>query len=296
MARYDAVPWTQVRVEESTLATGPWDPLETQNLSTFPGGVDADPAAPRTRDITTDEALISTGGYYRIVFLDASGNEQIMGPVHTSGYPSFDEIVAESNATELTGLDDGDQETLYTAAVQAIEEYTGQRFDVVTEERTLEAQGGTDLYLPARLDSISAISFPTGSPLTLTDLALSERHDRLYVKSSAGYGYYAQTIMEMQGHTGKLSFPSGQVKVTGAWGWSSFPSEVRQALRVDMEDNAIADSHQLGPSIRAYRAMGVRDIKQGGMTLALDRPVPISPRAARLLEEFVWQPALGQMV
>lgn len=67
--RYDAIPWTDARIEEAPASTGPWTILETQALSP----VDTDPEHPAYRNFTTtlgtDEEL-----WYRIVFLDAGSN------------------------------------------------------------------------------------------------------------------------------------------------------------------------------------------------------------------------------
>lgn len=94
--RYDSLPWTQARIEEGTASVGPWTVLETQNLSP----VDVDPANPAYRNFTTqlgtDEEL-----WYRIVFLDASGD---------TGLPTFpvqnvaDDRPVYASTTELARL------------------------------------------------------------------------------------------------------------------------------------------------------------------------------------------------
>ena len=67
--RYDALPWTQARIEEGTASVGPWVTLETQNLSP----VDADPRNPAYRSFTTQLGT-APEQWYRIVFLDATGD------------------------------------------------------------------------------------------------------------------------------------------------------------------------------------------------------------------------------
>lgn len=94
--RYDALAWTQARIEEGTASVGPWTVLETQNLSP----VDSDPANPAYRNFTTQ---LGTGAdlWYRIVFLDASGD---------TGLPTFpiqnvaDDRPVYASATELAQL------------------------------------------------------------------------------------------------------------------------------------------------------------------------------------------------
>lgn len=67
--RYDATAWTQARIEEGTASVGPWVTLETKNLSP----VDSDPTNPAYRNFTTELAT-APDLWYRIVFLDASGD------------------------------------------------------------------------------------------------------------------------------------------------------------------------------------------------------------------------------
>lgn len=75
-ARFDATPWTQARIEEAATATDTFAPLETVTLSP----VDPDPEHPLTRDFTTGLATLASG-WYRVVFIDASGHEETSGPV-----------------------------------------------------------------------------------------------------------------------------------------------------------------------------------------------------------------------
>jgi hypothetical protein len=69
-ARYDAIPWTEARIQEGTTVSGPWTLLETIALDP----VDADPADPQSRNFTTELASDTDGLWYRIVFVDATGD------------------------------------------------------------------------------------------------------------------------------------------------------------------------------------------------------------------------------
>lgn len=70
VARYDSLPWTQVRIEESATEDGTYAEVETINLSP----VDSDPTDPAARNFTTE--LAGDGElWYRIVFVDANGDE-----------------------------------------------------------------------------------------------------------------------------------------------------------------------------------------------------------------------------
>lgn len=71
-ARFDNKPWTQARIEESATQTGPFTAIATITLSP----TDTDPTSPADRDFTTENATLDQG-WYRIVWVDADGDESI---------------------------------------------------------------------------------------------------------------------------------------------------------------------------------------------------------------------------
>lgn len=68
--RYDDLAWTEARIDEAAAADGPWVELETITFDP----VDADPTDPATRNLST-ELGTALNQWYRIVFLDASGDQ-----------------------------------------------------------------------------------------------------------------------------------------------------------------------------------------------------------------------------
>ena len=74
IARYDTVAWEDARIEirhqrrHERLST-----IDTIDLSTLPGGLDADPADPASRNLTTELASSTPDLWYRIVFVDGTG-------------------------------------------------------------------------------------------------------------------------------------------------------------------------------------------------------------------------------
>lgn len=68
--RYDTVPFTLARIEESAAETGPW--TEIAELALYP--VDTDPTNPVERNLTTAAATLDDG-WYRVTFVDADGGE-----------------------------------------------------------------------------------------------------------------------------------------------------------------------------------------------------------------------------
>lgn len=78
--RYDGLPWTQARIEESSAQAGPWTLIETKVVTPAP-----DPADPPAYNFTTEEAVLAEG-WYRITFVDADGDQSATVPVfHTGG-------------------------------------------------------------------------------------------------------------------------------------------------------------------------------------------------------------------
>lgn len=75
-ARTDGEPWTQARVEEAAAQAGPWTVIDTVALDPL----DPDPRYPRARSFTADGATLLIG-WYRVVFVDADGDEEPTDPV-----------------------------------------------------------------------------------------------------------------------------------------------------------------------------------------------------------------------
>lgn len=99
VARYDSIPWTNVRIEESDTETlselTVWTELETQALSP----VDADPSDPAARNFTTELADDAMDLWYRIIFVDGDGDEstptdpiQNTDPFDSAAYATVDEL------------------------------------------------------------------------------------------------------------------------------------------------------------------------------------------------------------
>lgn len=295
--RYDSVPWNRVRVQEAPAPTGPWTTIDTQGLSPL----DADPSKPANRSFTTDDATLADG-WYKIVFLDASDLEDAATPIkfpETGGYPTVSELVGESDVVALTALSPDGQEALWLATKLAIDMYTNQTFDYqpgVT--RTMDGSGKRVQYVPKRLDSMTALSV-TGSGLTLSDVLISEQHDKIEVRPTAGFSsYYVRAMMEIQDNP-PLSFVpgTGTVQITGNWGWPGFPAPIREAMRLDMEDQAVSDTSSLSEQLRAYRKLGVRDISQDALSVGFTeyeaRFINLSDRVRTLLDAYIWQGSIG---
>jgi len=71
--RYDGNPWTQAQIEEGATAVGPFTLIDTITLDP----VDPDPAHPLWRSFTTELASDTAELWYRIVFLDGTGDDTL---------------------------------------------------------------------------------------------------------------------------------------------------------------------------------------------------------------------------
>jgi hypothetical protein len=258
--------------------------------------LDADPATPQSRNFTTTQAALDTG-WYKIIFLDASDLEDPFNPVQfpALGYPTVTELVGDSSLVALTALPIESQETLYIGAKLAVEEYTGQIFDFQPGvEKVLDGSGRRTLYLPKRLETITAIDV-TETGLTLSDVLLADEKDRVDIRADAGISnYYVRALMEVQGNPPmQFTYGVGTVRITGDWGWSAFPQAVRDAMRMDMEDQALSDTHALSETLRAYRKLGIREITQDKLEAGFGPAINLSDRVRALLDPYVWQGRVG---
>lgn len=117
-------PWTQVRIQEATTALGAWTTLETQTLSPL----DTDPEDPAARDITTTLATLQDG-WYRLIFIDANGNQEITPAVHrviAAEIPYF--TVAEIRAA-YPDITDADDPVITDAMINACRREVEQRLE-----------------------------------------------------------------------------------------------------------------------------------------------------------------------
>lgn len=210
-------------------------------------------------------------------------------------YPTRDALVQASTVEALYSLTPAQLDGLRSTSIASIEEFCGQRFIPEVKTVTVDGGGGEVIYLPQRLAALTGIVL-RGSALALGDVALSDRRDRLHVVGFAGMSWLQRAEWEAEGQPRR--FPSGysDVALTGTWGWldAEFPAPVGDAIRLDMEDQALADRNELGASVRAFRALGLESIQQGGLTASIVAPALLSPRVQRLLRPFRWQ-AVGAL-
>lgn len=213
-------------------------------------------------------------------------------------YPTATAIVAASSGdarAALDALDTAQLASLRDSAIVAVEEYARQSFaGASTATKVLDGHGTDRLDLPEHLEALTAASVD-GVSLGIDEFALDEAGSFLTILARGGGNAYTRLMgtLDPDWDPARRGFTLGRgtVSLTGTWGWTTCPTNVALALRFDMEDNALADSHALAASIHAYRALGLRDIRQGNLSATVQDTPGISARVARMLRPYVWQPA-----
>src|SRR6266404_3405049 len=170
-ARYDATPWTNVKVEESVSNVGPWTLIDT--IALIP--VDADPAHPIVRNVTTVHGSDGTGFWYRLTFVDGTGG--VGQPTRPVQNPSVEKQFA--TAAELAirlGLEFTDDEIVRADALLAsasglIAEHAKQQIALVTDDTlTMPGTNRDRFRLPERpVVEVASV--------TIGGQALAEGHD-----------------------------------------------------------------------------------------------------------------------
>lgn len=87
--RFDEKPWTAARIEAADALAGPWTAIETIALDP----VDTDPSDPQPRSFTTEGATDET--WFRIVFVDADGDESPTDPIPARSAPAYTPRIAD---------------------------------------------------------------------------------------------------------------------------------------------------------------------------------------------------------
>lgn len=153
--RYDATPWTNVRIEESSDydSAAPddatWATIDTVALSP----ADSDPADPASRDVTTENADDAAGLWYRLTFVDGSGDEalpaaplqNLVDPL-TAAVATTDELAARLGIV-FTAEERDRAEILLALASNVIRDAVQQQIGL-TEDGVLTRPGTTDSRIP----------------------------------------------------------------------------------------------------------------------------------------------------
>jgi hypothetical protein len=94
-ARYDDLPWTEARIQESATENGVYTQIDVYTLDP----VDTDPADPVARTFTTELGTVASQ-WYRLVWADADGDTS----VPTNSVQNIDALVPYATVTELARI------------------------------------------------------------------------------------------------------------------------------------------------------------------------------------------------
>lgn len=214
------------------------------------------------------------------------------------------QLVAASDVAELGAASPEQQATWWAMAKRAIEGFCGQRFDADVGTRNIDGNDQRRLPLDKRLATltgiaISAPGFPTS--LDLTDVALDDDHDAIHVIPDALTGGTWATRVLREGRRAVFPAGAGTVAVTGTWGWldAELPPDdpdtpVNIAMRLEMEDLALAKSHGLAQTIRANTRLGLTGTADGRINADIKVPdIVLGVESQSLLEDYIWHPPGG---
>lgn len=213
-------------------------------------------------------------------------------------YPTSAALVAAASGAAreaLQALDDDQLDALRTAAIAAVENHCGQSFDGDEEATvTLDGTGGTRLYLPRRLAELDTLAV-AGTGLAADQVTLADDFGALTINpvdvSNAYLRAMATLDDDMTSGNRRFHYGVANVTITGTWGWpdDDFPAAIAVALRMDMEENALADASSLAATIHAFRRLGLRSARQGNLSADIGiGQAGLSPRAQRMVAKFVW--------
>ncbi len=208
-------------------------------------------------------------------------------------YPTRADLIAASDVAELTSMTVPQQDALRVVAINAVERFTGQKFESYVGTEVIDGRGGAELYLPRHVELLTGITVQ-GTSIDLTDVTLSARGDRLHFTPLSG-GYAVEAMRETAFDSRTFRSGPGTVFLTGTFGWLVCPAEVREAIRIEMEVAAVADASQLSGIVASARRLGLKDIAQGNLRATVGQPGEISPQATLLLADFVWHGAGGYL-
>lgn len=215
-------------------------------------------------------------------------------------YMAYADLVDASSVDALTAASAAEQEAWCTAARSAVEQFCGQTFTEDDRTRTLDGNDERRLPLEVRLATITGLALTapeTWSSLALTDVAITDDHDALYVIPDAASGGTWATKIMRAGRPAIFPAGAGTVEVTGIWGWldadmpASLAAPPNVAILREMEDMAMAKVHGLSDSVRGAARLGLSQVIDGRVSATINRsPIVLSPESQQALGGLVWDP------
>ncbi len=238
-ARFDGNAWTEVRVEEAASSAGPWATIDTLELDP----VDADPAEPQTRNFTTENGSALDGLWYRVVFLDASGDpSQPSVPIQNAAVSNRDLCSVDDVVGYVPGYDQDDPENaatqvklaaLITAESRTIHQLTGRELKAIAgaDPRVFELGAGACERRRVRIGD--ATSIDTVELLDVDGSSLGVVDESDYVLEPRIREEWepieAISFPRIPGTSSVRLAPRRLLQVSGVWGFPQVPPDVVEA-------------------------------------------------------------------
>lgn len=154
-ARFDAIPWSEVRIDESDTDTLSDETVWTQIDVVALSPLDGDPTSPATRNFTTDQASDAADLWYRVTFADANGNTSLTSaPVQNLEFPVVAYATVETLAAQLKVNAETrrvDLQRVLDAAAREINTEIGYNLDTTADEKDLALVATVNLSRAADL-------------------------------------------------------------------------------------------------------------------------------------------------
>jgi hypothetical protein len=160
--RFDSVPFTTARFQESATDAGPWTTVQTFPLSP----VDPDPSDPLARDLTTSLAALEAG-WYRVQWVDSGNATTNSVPVRI---PSSDLATADDVARVLQldpeSIDENAVSAALAVATSWVRRYLkSPNLGVIgeTTESFFDVREGGDFAATGEVTSVSVVDWAGGT-------------------------------------------------------------------------------------------------------------------------------------
>lgn len=195
-----------------------------------------------------------------------------------NGYLTIDEAVQYVGRNETR--DTTELEDVVTSVSRLIDRYCGRQFFQSTStSRYFDSLNGTDIEFGAFNDLVSAssVSYDSNDDGTYDSTLTATAYQLLPTRNTAPITEPFTSLRLLNGSTfpyaPAASGRTGLIRITGTWGWSAVPVEIKQAARIMVAEVAKMADAPLG--VAGFGEFGV---------VRLSRSMPA--RAMHLLQPY----------
>ena len=236
-ARFDGLPFTAALIQEAAVIAGPYTTLETIALNPL----DADPANPAARDLTTALAALANG-WYRIVWRDAAAAEFAGDPVPFPAGAATDLCtVTEVRERRSTAANHVSQDPLVARVIASVSAAIARQYEreftpTAGAARTFEYAVDDDVRLSLTPYDLRTITQLRVNPDQASPTILEADQYRLQPYPSE-HGTYTAIRFRPGVMLPDASWGATLVEITGDWGFATIPDDVREAAIVSVVHN-----------------------------------------------------------